>query len=407
MSTNIYTIVSTILLKKGISLAKGDIICISCPIEARSFIKIFIKTAYKLGAKYVEIHWDDKDLDEIRANFSNENDLSEPIPFKDDDLLNRYKQNVSWITFRSGYNSMIIKNPIQLELLHQSISKSKTKSTQYKRENPVHTCSTVIPTSDWAHQLFPALTKRQALLKLWKIYADLLQCQLKDPFTFWEEHIRQVTLRKEKLNRLKLKQLQFEDDYSKFSVELAPNHLWIGGSEFDSNGKRRLPNFPSEEVFTANHKYGINGIVHSSKPLIFQNQIIDQFYFQFENGKIIRYDAKVGIQHLKKILELHTGNLYCGEVALLSGDTLVGQTGQIFQTTLLDENAASHLALGCAYPVCLNQKLSYQANDFETNKINFSPFHIDFMFGRKATTVIAVDKDQNKIPLIIKGKWVI
>ena len=39
-----------------------------------------------------------------------------------------------------------------------------------------------------------------------------------------------------------------------------------------------------------------------------------------------------------------------GEVALVDRESRVGQLGLVFGDTLLDENAACHIALGAAYP---------------------------------------------------------
>ena len=50
------------------------------------------------------------------------------------------------------------------------------------------------------------------------------------------------------------------------------------------------------------------------------------------------------------LLESDENARMLGEVALVDRESRVGQLGLVFGDTLLDENAACHIALGAAYP---------------------------------------------------------
>ena len=58
---------------------------------------------------------------------------------------------------------------------------------------------------------------------------------------------------------------------------------------------------PTEEVFTLPAKYGVNGYVSNTKPLVYKGNIIDEFKLTFENGKIVNAEAKVGQDLLQAI----------------------------------------------------------------------------------------------------------
>ena len=47
------------------------------------------------------------------------------------------------------------------------------------------------------------------------------------------------------------------------------------------------PNIPSEEIFTSPRKGEAEGIVYSAKPLVYQGQLIRDFYVKFKDGKEI------------------------------------------------------------------------------------------------------------------------
>ena len=51
---------------------------------------------------------------------------------------------------------------------------------------------------------------------------------------------------------------------------------------------------PTEEIFTAPLKTGINGVVYSAMPLVDSGNIIDKFYFIIRDGKIVEAHAEKG-----------------------------------------------------------------------------------------------------------------
>ena len=111
---------------------------------------------------------------------------------------------------------------------------------------------------------------------------------------------------------------------------------------------------PTEEVFTTPNKYTANGIVYSSKPLVYNSSLIDEFYIEFKDGKVINFDAKIGKDILKSIIEIENGN-YLGEVALVDKLSPINQSNILFYETLYDENASCHIAVGRGFKECLNK----------------------------------------------------
>ena len=81
----------------------------------------------------------------------------------------------------------------------------------------------------------------------------------------------------------------------------------------NKDGNSFLANLPTEEVFTAPLKTGVNGTVASTKPLSYNGNIIDEFTITFKDGKIVDYSAKVGEASLKQLVELDEGSHYLGE----------------------------------------------------------------------------------------------
>ncbi|MEG0076379.1 aminopeptidase [Anaerorhabdus sp.] len=394
-----------ILLRKGVNLQEGQFLSVYCPIEGSEFMQVLSKVAYKLGARYVEIEFYDPIQEQIRYQNCKSNYIQDYPNYFVQKKINMAQENVALLKFNPGIIPSIQFDPQAKKDSIKGLNKALEPYTQIKRVKTFNSCSTVLPTRYWAKQIFPHLSSEDAYIALWNQLFHIAQCELNDSLDYWEDHINYITQRRNHLNQLKLTKLHIYDNDSDFFVELPHHHVWIGGSECTVEGLRCMPNFPTEEIFTACSKYGIHGKVHSSKPFIYQNEIIDDFTLFFEKGKIVDACAAHGQSALDSLLSLEEGTRYCGEIALLQGSTIISRTNTIFKNTLLDENAACHMAIGCAYPINISDSLVYNAADFEAHGINFASIHCDFMFGKEDTTVIGIDLNHQEIPLIQNGKW--
>jgi len=87
-----------------------------------------------------------------------------------------------------------------------------------------------------------------------------------------------------------------------------------------------------------------------------------------------------------------------GEVALVDRESRIGRLGRTFFTTLLDENAASHLALGDGYS-------SPIGDPADLPRINASTVHVDFMIGSDEVEVTGTTKAGATVPVMRGGVW--
>lgn len=133
-------------------------------------------------------------------------------------------------------------------------------------------------------------------------------------------------------------------------VGLAEGHIWTGAGEKALDGINFTANMPTEEVFTAPHKYKVNGIVKSALPLVENGTVIDDFFIEFKDGRVCNFGAAKGYETLKNLVETDEGSHYLGEIALIGKHSPISELGILFYNTLFDENASCHLALGKGYP---------------------------------------------------------
>jgi aminopeptidase len=86
-----------------------------------------------------------------------------------------------------------------------------------------------------------------------------------------------------------------------------------------------------------------------------------------------------------------------GEVALVDREGRIGELGTIFYDTLLDENAASHIALGQGFPFVLDKA--------DRERSNQSEIHIDFMIGSNDLAVTGITAAGDRVPVLADGRW--
>ena len=211
--------------------------------------------------------------------------------------------------------------------------------------------------------------------------------------------------RRKFLTNLKITKMHYKNNLgTDLTVELPSDVIWNSAAgEEDSN---MLVNMPSYEIFTSPNYKKTSGIVYSAKPLIYGGGKIDEFYIEFKEGKVINYDAKQGKEILRQIIESDENSCYLGEVALVNNNSPISNTNLVFGTTLFDENASCHLALGDGFPDSLKEGLTMTKEELLRKGINQSKNHVDFMIGTKDLEIEAETKD-GVVQIFKDGNFVI
>ena len=164
---------------------------------------------------------------------------------------------------------------------------------------------------------------------------------------------------------------------------------------------------PTEEVFSCPDRRTANGKLVAAMPLCRNGQIIKNFWFTFENGKITDYGAEEGYENLKSIIETDEGSHYLGEIALVGYNSPIRNLNTLFYETLFDENASCHFAIGDCYPTCLQGGGELTKEELLSNGLNSSIEHVDFMVGTSDLEITAACEDGKQLKIFENGEWVI
>jgi aminopeptidase len=153
---------------------------------------------------------------------------------------------------------------------------------------------------------------------------------------------------------------------------------------------------PTEEIFTSPDPTRADGTIRSTMPLVHAGQIIEGLELTFTDGRIVDVQAERGADVIRGELETDEGARRLGEIALVTGESRVGQTGALFYDTLFDENATCHIAYGNGIA---------EAFDNGSEEMNSSNVHTDFMVGGPELEVDALLADGSVVPLIRDEIW--
>src|SRR5690554_7958965 len=141
------------------------------------------------------------------------------------------------------------------------------------------------------------------------------------------------------------------------------------------------------------YKFGTQGKVVATKPLNNAGRIIEDFWLEFKDGKVVDFDARVEKEALENILNYDENSRYIGEIALISHDSPISNTNILFLNTLFDENASCHMALGRAYPMNVQNGNDLLKEELEKVGYNFSMSDSDFMFGSACMQIVGKTKE--------------
>src|SRR5690606_35340320 len=208
-------------------------------------------------------------------------------------------------------------------------------------------------TPAWAKAVFPDDTPDVALAKLWDAIFAASRVNGANPVADWESHNNALHARKDFMNAKRYAALHFRGPGTDLKVGLADDHEWNGGAAQAQNGIVCNANIPTEQVFTTPHAMRCDGTVRSTKPLSHMGTMIEGIEVRFSEGRVVEARASKGEAVLTQMLDTDEGARRLGEVALVPHSSPISQSGLLFQNTLFDENAASHIALGQAYSKCI------------------------------------------------------
>jgi len=401
-----------LVIKIGLNLRVGQRLIINnastrgVPLHVSPFVREVARAAYAAGARYVDVIWNDEELLRLRAELAPRDSAREYSTWHIKALMDILESGDAMLTIRSNNPGLL--NDLDAEFI------GAMQQTHLEQFKPVTAAVTnnqsnwlVIAAASpaWAAKVFPGLEPEEAEAKLWEAIFQITRVDQPDPIAAWEDHIRNLHARSKYLTGKGYKALRYTAPGTNLTIGLPDGHKWISARESAQNGIEFTANLPTEEVFTLPHREQVDGVVAASMPLVYSGIMIEDFSLTFEKGRVVKASAGKGESTLKNLLAADEGASHLGEVALVPFSSPISRRGHLFFDPLIDENVASHLAVGHAYRVNLIGGNELNDAEFMERGGNVSINHVDFMVGSARMDIDGVKADGTTEPVMRKGEW--
>ena len=409
MTKKIISNYADLLIKVGVNLRKKEKLVISAPVIAVDLVREIANKAYKNGAREVEVLWNDESLLRLDYKYRSMKSLAAVPEWEKLQRDGFIEDRVCYIVIASHDPEALKKVKTEkIATARRAKNLAFAKFRDYTSSNKIRWTIAAYPNKAWAKKVFPQDSPSAAMKKLWNAIIASVRLDADSPMKAWEEHQNNLQRRCKILNDSKIKKLTYRNSIgTNFSVSMPKNYLFCGGSEEGAlDGVMFTANMPTEEVFSSPERLSANGKLISAMPLCRNGQIIDNFWIEFKNGKIVGYGAEKGYENLKSIIESDEGSHYLGEIALV-GFSPIRNQGVLFYETLFDENASCHFAIGDSYPNCVKNGGDMTEDELKAAGLNCSVEHVDFMVGTKDLSIVCETEDGKTFDVFKNGEWAI
>jgi aminopeptidase len=393
-------------VKIGVNIQEGQTLVINAPVTSADFVRRVADKAYEAGAKNVHVEWNDDELTRLKYDKAPFEAFTEYPEWKAKGFEEMAENGAAFMTIKSTDPDLLkgVEGK-RIAAANKAAGQAMDKFRSYIQSDKVSWLVVSTPSPSWAAKVFPDATEEEQEEKLWEAMFEAVRVNTADPVAAWKEHDQNLQNKAKTLNGKNYKELHFKGPGTDLKIELPDGHVWVGGGGPNQDGVHFVANMPTEEVFTAPKKDGVNGKVSNTKPLNYGGNTIDGFTLTFENGKVVDFSAETGEETLEHLLNTDEGARFLGEVALVPHSSPISQSGILFYNTLYDENASNHIALGSAYSTCVKDGANMSKDELEQHGLNTSITHVDFMIGSGEMDIDGVKEDGSSEPVFRKGEW--
>ncbi|HKN64578.1 MAG TPA: aminopeptidase [Gaiellaceae bacterium] len=383
----------------GANVQPDQVVAVEAAPEAAPLVHRIARCAYERGARYVDVSYFDPQVKRIRVETAAEDSLSWVPPWLGRRLLALGELDAARIVLTPMIPPGLLAGTDPARAGRDRLP-GLPESLKVVDERSVAWTISPFATEAWARAVFPELDPAAALEALWRDVEHVCRLDEPDPIEAWRQRIGEIWRAASRLDELGLDAVRFVGPGTDLTVGLLPSSRFAkeGGRATTRTGIQHVPNLPTEELFTTPDPERTEGVVAATKPLDIGGSLLTGLRIRFERGRAVEIEADANAETLRERCATDEGAARLGEVALVDGESRIGRLGRTFFNTLLDENSASHLALGDAYSHPI-------ADPADLPRINESTVHVDFMIGSDEVTVSGVTRGGEEIPLLAGGTW--
>jgi len=378
------------------NVQQGQVVAIGAELGKEAMVRALAASAYRHGARFVDVQYFDMHVKRARILHADEDTLDFVPSWYGQRLLELGRQRCARISLSGPATPGLLDDldprragRDQLPFIREAGVVVNDRTTNW--------AIVPYPTIGWARQVHPGLSDEDALARLSEQILHVCRLDEDDPVAARQERSDFLVAAADRMTERQFDALHFDGPGTDLTVGLLPTTKFMAARFETIEGIEHMPNLPSEEIFGAPDPQRTDGVVRATKPLVVAGSIIKGLEVEFRDGEAVRIDADEGADVLRGYAARDEGSSRLGEVALVDGEGRIGRLETVFFDTLLDENAASHIALGETY--------RFTAGEEDHPRLNHSSIHVDFMIGGDDVAVTGLTGAGERVPVLRGGAW--
>ena len=385
-------------------LAEGDVLFIQAHVEHRELVVALADSGYGAGARLVDVQYLEPLAQAARIRHAAEEYLGPAPPWRATALRAHLAADAAVVTIIADADEGAFDG-----LAHERVARDFLGPAQkfgwYVRAIEAGRRRWVgvsWPTAYWAGKVYPDADVQTARRLLADDLLAFARLGPDDPpgIAGWTAHTERIAARSRTLTELGLARLELRAPGTELDVRLPPGTSWLGGQDRDAHDRLIATNLPTEENYTSPDARSASGVFRCTRPLVYQNRVIDGITGEFRGGRLARLGAAADDDRdfLAAFIHGDRNADRLGEVALVDRESRIGRARRTYFHTLLDENAVAHIAFGSGF----GQARLPDAPRGDVNKANV---HIDVMIGSDDFEATGIGPGTRRVPLIREGEW--
>jgi aminopeptidase len=391
------------IVRASLGIEKGDTLVVDGEPEHRELLVAIAESAYRAGARFVDVVTGDPLVMRARLRHGSDDAIGAMSPW----ALRRFREvarpngALAHIAGEGEAGYLDGLSPARLAADYSARAKQLGFLRRAQLNMEARWIIAGWPTDHWAGQVYPELEPLKAKRRLAR---DLVRfCRLEDEdgkgTSGWSKHLRTLSRRSARLTKLGLTRLELRGPGTELDVGFVEGTRWLGGFETLADGRTLASNMPTEEVFTSPDPRQTTGAFKCTFPLSFRGRLIHGIRGEFSKGRLVRLEADSDDDRdfIATFIDTDRAGRRLGEVALVDASSRIGQSGRIYYNTLLDENAAAHIAFGSGF--------GGTRAETPARGLNHSTIHLDVMIGGPDLEATGFNARGRRIPLIREGAW--
>jgi aminopeptidase len=389
--------VAELAVRFGANVQPGQVVGVTTYVGKEELARAVAEEAYRAGARWVDVFTVDDLVKHARLTLANEETLDFVPPWMSERLLWLSDERAARITL-SGPQAPGAFDDVEPSRAGRDLLPWLPESSEVVNAQTTNWTIVPGPTMGWAQAVYPGLAPDEALERLWAAVEHMCRLDEPDPVAAWQARMTELTGSARRLTERRFDAIRLHGPGTDLTIGLLPSSVW-GAATFERiDGLVHHPNLPTEEVFTTPDPLRADGVVTMTMPRELFGALVDGIRIEFAGGRAVRIDASKGADTLRAAAAKDDGATRLGELALVDGNGRIGPLGTVFLDTLVDENAASHLALGSGLPMGIG-------DEADLARMNESSIHVDLMVGSPALDVDGITTAGEHVPVLRGGQW--